>query len=223
MPPFECFGLWLVDGFIMALFMIVSAFNYALQTPIVEEDGLLEFAVDSGRMLVRCIHDEFYLSLNTQTSEYNMTFNLNLCLEDRKSNSGPAPEQQEPPSYFPQSDQHLVLPGVPFKLPCPLCACPLERGQIYDHVERGQVVICQYAPDLSVEDLQANPFSIHEIIQAGSPVLIEPVYPDICVPSASLIYPTLSPPDSPLLSSPSSSTSQHAYFDAQDSSESPPL
>ena len=204
MPPFERFGSWLVDGFVMTLSMVISTFNYAMREPIIVEDGLLEFTVDSGRMIICCLCDEFHVSFTTQLPEFNVTFNIDLRLE----------EQQDPPSYYLQSDQHLVLPGVPFKLPCPFCVHPLERGQICDHVKRGQVVIQQYGPDLSVEDLQANPFSIHEIIRAGSPVLVEPVYPDIHVPSASLPYPTLSPPDSPLLSSPLSSTSQHAYFDA---------
>ena len=64
------------------------------------EDGLLEFAVDSGRLLVHRIHNEFHVSLTTQLPEFNMTFNINLCLEDCESNSGSAPEQQDPPSYF---------------------------------------------------------------------------------------------------------------------------
>jgi len=144
MPLFQHFGSWLVDGFIMTLSMVISAFNYALQTPIIVENGLLEFTVDSGRMIICCLRDEFHLSLNTQTPEFNMTFNIDLRLEDHESNSDAAPEQQDPPfyfpqqdppsyflqqdppSYFPQPDQHLVLPGVPFELPCPICSRPLE-------------------------------------------------------------------------------------------------
>jgi len=210
----------------MTLSMVISAFNYVRQQPIVEENGLLEFAVDSGRLLVRHICDEFHVSLTTQLPEYNVTFNMDLRLEDRELLSGSAPEQQDPPSYFPQSDQHLVIPGVPFELPCPLCSRPLERGQVCDHNEIGQVVIRRYVPDLTAEDLTANPFSIHEIIRAGSPVLLEQVFPELVdtVDSPSLIIPTLSPsttpPPSPLLSS---SSLHHAYFDARDSSESPPL
>ena len=51
------------------------------------------------------------------------------------------------------------------------------------------MVIWQYRLDLTIEDLQANPFSVHEIIQAGSPILLEQIYPDIHVPSTSLIIP----------------------------------
>jgi len=151
---------------------------------------------------------------------------MDLRLEDRELLSGSAPEQQDPPSYFPQSDQRLVIPGVPFELPCPLCSRPLERGQVCDHNETGQVVIRRYAPDLTAEDLAANPFSIHEIIRAGSPALLEQVFPeliDIVDNSPSFIYPTLSPSTTPPLSPLSSSSSHHAYFDARDSSESPPL
>ena len=90
------------------------------------EDGLLEFTVDSGRMIICCLCNEFHLSLTTQVSEYNVTFNIDLRLEECESDSGPTPEQQDPPSYFPQSNQHLVIPGVPFELSCPLCAHPLE-------------------------------------------------------------------------------------------------
>jgi len=110
----------------MTLSMVISAFNYARRQPIIEENRLLEFAVDSGRMIIRHIHDEFHVSLTTQLPEYNVTFNLNLCLEDHELPSGSAPEQQDPSSYFPLPDQRLVIPGVPFALPCPLCSCPLE-------------------------------------------------------------------------------------------------
>jgi len=226
MPPFERYGSWLVDGFIMTLSMVISAFNYVRQQPIVQENGLLEFTVDSGRLLVRRIRDEFHVSLTTQLPEFNVTFNMDLRLEDRELLSGSAPEQQDPPSYFPQSDQRLVTPGVPFELPCPLCTRPLERGQVCDHNETGQVVIWRYAPDLTAEDLTANPFSIHEIIRAGSPVLLKQVFPelaDIVDNSPSLIYPTLSPSTTPPPSPLSSSSSHNAYFDARDSSESPPL
>jgi len=164
MPPFERYGSWLVDGFIMTLSMVISTFNYARRQPIVEENRLLEFAVDSGRMIIRRICDEFHISLTTQLPEFNITLNVDLHLEDCELPSGSAPEQQDPPSYFPLPDQRLVIPGVPFKFPCPLCSRPLEQGQVCDHNETGQVVIRQYAPDLTVEDLTANPFSIHEII-----------------------------------------------------------
>jgi len=222
MPPFEHYGSWLVDGFVMT---IISAFNYARQQLIVEENGLLEFAVDSGRMIIHCIRDEFHVSLTTQLPEYNVTFNMDFHLEYCELPSGSAPEQQDPPSYFPQSHQHLVIPGVPFELPCPLCSRPLEQGQVCDHQETGQVVIWRYAPDLTAEDLMANPFSIHEIIQAGSPVLLEQVFPELAeieTFSPSLIYPTLSPSTTPPPSPLSSSSSHNAYFDARDSSESPP-
>jgi len=164
MPPFEHYGSWLVDGFVMTLSMVISAFNYVRRQPIVEENGLLEFTVDSGRMIIHRIRDEFHVSLTTQLPEYNITFNIDLRLEDHELPSDSAPEQQDPPSYFPQSDQHLVIPGVSFELPCPLCSCPLERGQVCDHNETGQVVIRRYAPDLTAEDLMVNPLSIHEII-----------------------------------------------------------
>jgi len=173
-------------------------------------------------MIIRRIRDEFHVSLTTQLPEYNVTFNLDLRLEDRELPSGSAPEQQDPPSYFPLSDQCLVIPGVPFKLPCPLCSHPLEQGQVCDHNETGQVVIRRYAPDLTAEDLTANPFSIHKIIRAGSPALLKQVFPELTEFTPSLIYPTLSPSTTPP-PSPLSSSSHHAYFDARDSSESPPL
>jgi len=183
----------------------VHLHNYALTTPIIQEDGLLEFAAHSGRLIVRHICNEFHFSLTTQAPEFYVTFNVDLRLEQCESNSGPAPDEQDPPSYHLQSDTRLVLSGVPFELPCPFCACPLKQGQICDHVERGQVVIQQYGPDLSAEDLQANSFSVHEIIRVGSPVLVEQIYPNICVPSTSLIIPSQSPPDTPP-NSPSSSS-----------------
>jgi len=223
MPPFEHYGSWLVDGFVMTLSMVISTFNYVRWQPIVEENRLLEFAVDSGRMIIHCICDEFHISLTTQLPEFNMTLNINLRLEDRELPSGSAPEQQDPPSYFPLSNQRLVIPGVPFELPCPLCSCPLERGQVCDHNETGQVVIWWYTPDLTVEDLTVNPFSIHKIIWADSPVLLKQVFPELVESPTSHIFPMFSPsttpPPSPLLSS----LSHHAYFDARDSSESPPL
>jgi len=51
MPPFECFGSWLIDGFVLTLSMVITAFNYIMQNPIVQGDGLLEFAADSGKVI----------------------------------------------------------------------------------------------------------------------------------------------------------------------------
>ena len=164
MPPFEHFGSWLIDGLMFTLSMVISSFNYALTTLIVNEDRLLEFTAHSGRLIVvRHIRDEFHFYLTTQASEFHVTFNVDLRSKQHESNSGPAPDEQDPPCYHPQSDTYLVLPGVPFELPCPFCAHPLEHGQICDHVEQGQVVIWQYGPDLLFEDLQTNPFFVHEI------------------------------------------------------------
>jgi len=114
MPPYECYGSWLVDGFVMTLSMVISAFNYVRRQLIIEENRLLEFAVDSGRMIIHHIRDEFHISLTTQLPEYNATLNIDLCLEDRELPSGSAPEQQDPPSYFLQSDQCLVIPWCSF-------------------------------------------------------------------------------------------------------------
>ena len=207
----------------MTLSMVISTFNYARRQPIVEENRLLEFAVDSGRMIICHIHDKFHVSLTTQLPEYNVTFNVNLCLEDRELPSGSAPEQQDPPAHFRTPDLCLIVPGVPFELPCPLCARPLERGQVCNHNETGQVVIRRYMPDLTAEDLMVNPFSIHEIIGAGSPALLEQVFPELAEFTPSLIYPMLLPSTTPPLSPLSLSSLHHAYFDARDSSESPPL
>jgi len=153
MPLFEHFDSWLVDGFMLTLSMVITAFNHAMQNPIVQEDGLMEFAAHFKRLIVCCLHNEFHFTLTIQAPEFYVTFNIDLHLEQHESDSGPAPELQDPPSYFPQSDNHLVLPGVPFELPCPFCAHPLERGQVCDHVKRGQVVIWRFRPDLTAEDL----------------------------------------------------------------------
>jgi len=111
----------------LTLSMVISAFNYALTTPIINENGFLEFTAYSERLIVCHIHDEFHFSLTIQTLDFYVTFNIGLHLEQCESNSaGPAPDEQDLPSYHPQSDTCLVLPGVPFKLPCPLCARPLE-------------------------------------------------------------------------------------------------
>jgi len=83
----------------MTLSMVISTFNYARWQPIIEENGLLEFTVDSGRLIICHIYEEFHVSLTTQLPEFNVTFNIDLRLEDRELPSGSAPEQQDPPSY----------------------------------------------------------------------------------------------------------------------------
>ena len=203
MPLFEHSHSWLVDGFIMTLSMVISAFNYAMQNPIIQKDRLLEFTAYSGRLIVCHMCNEFHFSLTTQVPEFYLTFNADLQLEQPESDSGPPPDKQDPPSYSLWSDQCLIIPDVLFELPCPFCACPL--------LEWGQVVIQWYMPDLTAKDLQANPFFIHKIIWAGSPILLEQIYPDIHVPLNSLTSPHQSPPDTPPNSPSSSSSSQHAY------------
>ena len=81
--------------------MVISAFNYALTILIINKDGLLEFTAHSGRLIVCHICDEFHFSLTIQTPEFYVTFNVDLRLEQRESNSGPAPDKQDPPSYYP--------------------------------------------------------------------------------------------------------------------------
>ena len=84
-------------------------------------------------------------------------------------------------------------------------------------------MIWRYVLDLTAEDLQANLFSTHEIIRAGSSALLKQVFPELAEFMPSLIYPMLLPSTTPPPSPLSSSSSHHAYFDARDSSESPPL
>ena len=114
----------------MTLSMVISAFNYAMQDPIIQRDELLEFATHSGRLIICCLHNEFHFSLTTQVPEYYMTFNVDLYLNQHKSNFGSVPDEQDSSSYYPQSDDHLVPPGVPFEFPCPCCACFLKQEQV---------------------------------------------------------------------------------------------
>ena len=89
--------------------MVIIAFNYAMQNLIVQEDRLSEFAADSGRLIVCCLCNEFHFSFLIRAPEFYMTFNIDLHLEQCESGSGPAPEQQDSPFYFPQSNQRLVI------------------------------------------------------------------------------------------------------------------
>jgi len=110
----------------MTLSIVISIFKYVMTNPIVEKDGLLEFTAHSRRLIICYLHDEFHFSLTTQIPEYYVTFNIDLCLDYYESDSVSAPDKQDPPSYHSPSNDHLVPPGVPFKLPCPCCACPLK-------------------------------------------------------------------------------------------------
>jgi len=130
MPLFERFDSWLIDGFMLTLSMVITAFNYAMQNLVIQEDGLLEFTADSGKLIVPLLCNEFHFSLCTRAPEFYVTFNIDLRLEQCELDFDPASEQQDPPFYFPTSDPRLMIPGVTFELLCPFCAHPLEQGQV---------------------------------------------------------------------------------------------
>ena len=61
-------------------------------------------------------------------------------------------EVSQPPE---DPGSRIVAPGVPFELPCPICQCPLERGQYCHH---HSITILRRSTEDLLEDHLREPF-----------------------------------------------------------------
>ena len=60
-------------------------------------------------------------------------------------------------------DTHLVPPGVPFEIPCPICHGAIERGECHHHGERN--IVWSSSSNLRAHQ---NPFTIFQVLRSLS-------------------------------------------------------
>ena len=101
------------------------------------------------------------------------------------------PRNSSPP---PTVNTHLVPPGVPFEIPCPICHGAIERGGHHHH---GKKDIVQF----SSSNLRAhqNPFTIFQVLRSLSSSSLESYFQ---VPYSLETSPHHFPPSLPILTPP---------------------
>jgi hypothetical protein len=124
------YGSWLVTGMTLVMSLIAAVMVTAISgTIIVEEDELLQFAVDSGELIMCRMLDMFQCSYVCILSGNRATLKVVLCLEPLPEvGTSNSPDQRDPPSSPTPVERtrspqpHTILyPGYPFRLRCPLC------------------------------------------------------------------------------------------------------
>jgi hypothetical protein len=134
------YGSWLVTGMTLVMSLITAVMVTAISgTIIVEEDELLQFAVDSGELIICRMLDIFQFSYVCILSGKRATLKVVLRLEPLPEvGTSNSPDQQDPPSSQPHT---ILYPRYPFRLRCPLCPRCLEFLEYCHHSENGLTVL----------------------------------------------------------------------------------
>ena len=114
--------------------------------PIVDNDELIEFIIDSGELSIQHIAKTIQLFFIHQAGTNQYTFHMTLSVCTLQMVSQPL---EDPGSC-------IVLPGIPFELSCPICRQPLELGQDCIHYQNITILCCGIEDPL--EDHLHQPF-----------------------------------------------------------------
>ena len=214
--------------------MVTAAMSIAIgqePTRITEENDLLEFAVNSGELIIRRLLREFQLLYVTVVNGNRASLTIVLRLEPLSEVGSPphspVPEERDPSSLHPplvvNNDENFFFPGHPFQLRCPLCPHLLEIGEICYHPNRGVNILRRSPEDAQTqEEVFHTPFEFLRIILGE---VLHPHYPSAPEsPSTTTIVEEAirtaiaqeTPPPSP---TPSSSDSNYAHPIRRDSPE----
>jgi hypothetical protein len=141
------------------------------RTIIVEEDELLQFAVDSGELIIRRMLDMFQFSYVCILSGNRATLTVVLRPEPLPEvGTSNSPDQRDPPSSPTPVERtrspqpHTILyPGYPFRLCCPLCPRRLEFLEYCHHSEHGLTVLRRHPANpedsiVSRQEIHDHPF-----------------------------------------------------------------
>ena len=112
-------GVWLIPGLFLVLHLCAIMFSTIVTgniEPIVDNDELIEFIVDSGELTVRHVAHVFQLFFTHRVGTNQYSLHVSLSVRTLQEVSQPL---EDPGSC-------IVVPGVPFQLPCLICRCPLE-------------------------------------------------------------------------------------------------
>jgi hypothetical protein len=164
------YGSWLVTGMTLVISLVAAAMVTAIsRTIMVEEDELLQFAVDSGELIIRRMMDVFQFSYICTLSGNRASLTVVLRLEPLPEvGTSDSPEQRDPsstPVERTRSPQpHTILyPGYPFRLRCPLCPRRLEFLEYCHHSEHGITILRRHPSDpedsiVSRQEIHDHPF-----------------------------------------------------------------
>jgi hypothetical protein len=164
------YSSWLVTGMTLVMSLIAAAMVTAISgTIMVEEDELLQFAVDSGELIIRRMMDIFQFSYICTLSGNRASLTVVLHLEPLPEvGTSDSPEQRDPsstPVERTRSPQpHTILyPGYPFRLRCPFCPRRLEFLEYCHHSEHGFTILRRHPSDpedsiVSRQEIHDHPF-----------------------------------------------------------------
>ena len=110
------------------------------------QDKLIEFIIDSGELSIWHIAETIQLFFIHWAGTNQYTLHVMLSVHTLQMISQPL---KDPGS-------HIVPPGVPFELPCPICKQPLELGQ-YCTYYQNITILCHGIED-PLEDHLCQPF-----------------------------------------------------------------
>ena len=122
------------------------------QPAIAKTSNRVWFTMQSGVLSFWRRPENFALHLihHTLNVTYTLDVNLHIVVQPEVSEQ-PWPSPPPIPIYpcpIPSHRQRsgtipdtIVPPGVPFKLPCPICQCPLEQGQICHHSDPWSTIV----------------------------------------------------------------------------------
>ena len=142
-------GVWLISELILVLHLCAIMFSTIITgniEPIVDDDELIEFIIDSEELSIQCIAKTIQLFFIYQagTNLYILHVTLSVCILQTVS------QPLEDPGSC------IVPSSVPFKLPCPICRQPLELGQYYIHHQN--ITILHHSIEDPLEDHLCQPF-----------------------------------------------------------------
>jgi hypothetical protein len=150
------YGSWLVTGMTLVMSLIAAAMVTAISgTIMVEEDELLQFAIDSGELIICRMMDVFQFSYICTLSGNRASLTVVLRLEPLPEvGTSDSPEQRDPPSSPTPMERtrspqpHTILyPSYPFRLRCPICPRCLEFLEYCHHSEHGITILRRHPSD----------------------------------------------------------------------------
>ena len=107
------------------------------------QSGVLSFWRRPENFVVHLIHRILNVT-------YTLDVNLHVLVHPEVSEQPqpsplPIPIRPRPIPRLSQESgstpDRIIPPGVPFKLPCPICQCPLEQGQICQHSDPQSTIV----------------------------------------------------------------------------------
>ena len=162
-------GSWLLYFLIQVNYLIAFAFNLALGNPASRDDDSITITCRSGQMIFRRLEEhEYTLTMTLLGNEFTYRLTVVLRTTPLAPQERPTDDQVGIPridafaSSIPALPMHtpndlwIVPPGVPFRVPCPRCQCPLEVGEFCYCA--GETTILRQGPEAELAEHHRNPF-----------------------------------------------------------------